>query len=85
MDVILKDVKHVELNKKIVSVFLDNLTKIQMFICCNKNYHKKNLQKNFFNTYIFSNYGINKFILLLQKAVSYYEYMDYFKKFNETS
>ena len=56
--------------------------------CCNKNYQKKfdeNLKKRFANTYKFSNHVINKFILLLQKNVYPYEYMDDFEKFNKTS
>ena len=38
-----------------------------------------------FNTYKFSNHDNNKFILLLQKDVYRYEYMDDWEKFNETS
>ena len=57
-------------------------------MCCNENYqqkfHKK-LKERFFNTNSFSNHGKNKFILLLQKGVYPYEYMDYWEKFNETS
>ena len=37
----------------------------------------------FFNTYKFSNHDINKFILLLQKGVYSYEYMDDWEKLNE--
>ena len=36
------------------------------------------------NTYKFSNLDNNKFILLLRKGVYPYEYMDDWKKFNET-
>ena len=57
-------------------------------LCFNKNYQKKideNLKKQFFNTYKISNHDINKFILLLQKAVYSYEYMNDSGKFNETS
>ena len=46
--------------------------------CCNKNYHKtfdENLMKKFANTYEFSNHGINKFILLLQKCVYSYGWL----------
>ena len=56
-------------------------------LCCNKNYqHKFNekLKERSFNTYRFSNHD-NKFILLMQKGVYPYEYMDDCKKFNETS
>ena len=38
-----------------------------------------NLKKWFFNTYKFSNHGINKFILLLWKVVYPYEYMNDWK------
>ena len=57
-------------------------------LCCKKNYLKKsdeNLKKRFTNTYTFSNHDIDKFILLLQKSVYPYEYMDDWEKFNETS
>ena len=39
----------------------------------------------FVNTYKFANPHINKFILLLQKEVYPYEYIDDWEKFNETS
>ena len=45
----------------------------------------ENLKKRFFNIYKFPNEDINKFILLLQKGVNRCEYMDGWKKFNETS
>ena len=57
-------------------------------LCCNKNYQQnfnKELKERFFNTYIFSNHNNNKFILLLRKGIYPYEYMDDWKKFNETS
>ena len=44
----------------------------------------ENLKKQFFNTYEFSNHDINKFILLLQKGVYPYKYMDDWEKFDET-
>ena len=40
---------------------------------------------NTYKSYKFSDSDINKFILLLQKAVYPYEYMDDLEKFNETS
>ena len=43
------------------------------------------LKKQLFNTCNFCNHGKNKFILLLQKGVCLYEYMDDWEKFNETS
>ena len=36
----------------------------------------ENLKKRFVNTYRFSNHDNNKFILLLQKGVYPYKYMD---------
>ena len=55
---------------------------------CNNYYKKKfnkELIKKFKNTYSFCNNDLNKFILLLRKGVYPYEYMDSWKKFNETS
>ena len=40
--------------------------------------------KGLYNTYRFSNYGICKFILLLRNGVYPYEYINYWKTFNET-
>ena len=64
--------KHVELNTKIVSVFLntETLKMIKKWEClyCNKNSKKnldENLKKPFINIYIFSNHDIHKFMLLL--------------------
>ena len=57
-------------------------------MCCNKNYqHKfdKKLKEQFFITYKFSNHDSSKFVLLLRKTVYPYEYMDDWKKINETS
>ena len=54
--------------------------------CCNKSYQRKfdeKLKERIFSTYKFSNHDKNKFILLLQKAVYTYEYMDDWEKFNE--
>ena len=55
---------------------------------CNKNYQRKfdeKLKEHFFNTYEFSNNNNNKFTLLLRRDFYPYEYMDDWKKFNETS
>ena len=41
--------------------------------------------ERFFNTYKFSNYDSNKFMLLLRKGVYTCEYMDDWEKSNETS
>ena len=58
--------------------FKDNLIEDRC-LCWNKNYKKKfdeNLQKEFFNINKFLNHDINKFILLLQKGVYPYNYID---------
>ena len=55
---------------------------------CNTYYKKKfnnDLIKKIKNTYSFYDNDLNKFILLLRKGVYLYEYMDSWKKFNETS
>ena len=57
-------------------------------LSCNKNYSNKideKLKKRFKNTFKFSNYDTNKFMLLLRKVVYPYEYMDQWGKFNETT
>ena len=43
------------------------------------------LQQKFTNTYKFVIQDINKCILLLQKVVYSYEYIDNWEKFNDTS
>ena len=58
------------------------------YLSCNTDYSNKldeKLKKRFRNTFKFSNNDINKYILLLRKGVYPYEYMDDWKKFNETS
>ena len=55
---------------------------------CNNYYKKKfnkDLIKKFKNAYSFCNNDLNKFILLLKKGLYPSEYMDSWKKFNETS
>ena len=55
---------------------------------CNKNYQHKfveELKERFFDTYKFSKHDNYKFILFLEKGVYFYEYMDDWEKFNETS
>ena len=67
--------------------FKDDLMEYKC-LCCNKNYQQKSdgkLNEQFFNTYKFSNHDNNKFILLLQKGVYLYEYMNDWEKLNETS
>ena len=56
----------------------DNLTKYK-FLSFNKNQSNKideKLKKQFSNAFKFSNNDINKFILLLKKAIHRYEYMN---------
>ena len=58
------------------------------YLCCNKIYQNKfdeNLKKKFANTYKSANQDTNKFILLLQKGVYPYEYIDDWEKSNEMS
>ena len=55
---------------------------------CKKNHEKDFVQKlirRFTNTYKFCNGDLNKFILLLRKGVYLYEYMDSWKRIDETS
>ena len=54
---------------------------------CNAWFKKdsKELIKRLANTYEFCNKDTDKFILLLRKGVYPYEYMDSWKRFNETS
>ena len=55
---------------------------------CKKDYEKdfnKELTKRFANLYEFYIGDINKFILLLRKAVYPFEYMDSWERFDETS
>ena len=54
---------------------------------CKKNYEKefnKELIQRFANIYEFCNRDLNQFILLLRKGVCPYEYMNSWKRFNET-
>ena len=57
--------------------FKDDL--INVYVGCNKNYQQKfdeKLKKRFLNAYKFSKHDSNNFILLLEKGVYLYEYMD---------
>ena len=60
---------------------------LKCFNCeqCYKKKFNKDLTKRFASTYEFCNKDLNKFILLLRKGVYPYEYMDSWKRFNETS
>ena len=66
--------------------FKDDLAECKC-LCCNKNFQKfgGNLKKRFFNIYKFSNDDNNKFIILFQKGVYPYEYIDDCEKFDEIS
>ena len=56
-------------------------------MCCHKNYQLKIHEKikEQFDTFKFFNHNNNKFILLLQKGVYPYKYINDWEKFNETS
>ena len=70
----IKNVKHVELNITIATVFLNTHTNFKddlieyKCLCCNK-IIKTSLKERLFNTYKFSNHDNKKFILLLRKGV----------------
>ena len=64
----------------------DNLIKYKC-LSYNKDYLEKleeKFKKWFKNIFKFSNNHINKFVLLLRKSVYPYEYIDEWKKFDET-
>ena len=62
-----------------LSNIVDNLSKLEI-----KEIDNDVLIKRFYNTYQLSDNDINKFKLLLRKGVYPYEYMDNWKRFNET-
>ena len=67
------------------SIWKNNLIKYK---CSVKDYSNKldEISKNKFkNTFKFSNNGINKFILLLRKAVYPYDYLNEWENVNETT
>ena len=73
LGMMIKNVKHVELNMKIASAVLN--TQTLKMILWNTDVNvvitiiKKSLKKRFSNTYKFPNHGINTFILLLKISV----------------
>ena len=65
----------------------DNLI-IYKCLSYNKDYLEKleeKFKKWFKNIFKFSNNDINKFVLLLRKSICPYEYIDEWKKFDETA
>ena len=86
-----KDCKKCMERKKIISKcdyikFKNNRLEYRCKECNDKLYRSINdLIKKFPNTYQFINKDLNKFILLLRKGVYPYDYMDSWKRFNETS
>ena len=75
-DINIRKVKLVKFLKYIN--FKDDLIEYK-YLCCNKNYQQKfdeKLMENFLNKYKFSNHDNIKFILLLQKGVYPYEYIE---------
>ena len=86
-----KDCKKYMERKKINSKcdyikFKNNRLEYRCKECNDKSYRSINdLIKKFPNTYQFINKDLNKFILLLRKGVYPYDYMDSWKRFNETS
>ena len=58
---------------------VDNLSELKI-----KEIDNDALIKRFYNTYQLSKNDTNKFKLLLRKGVHPYEYMDTWKRFNET-
>ena len=62
-----------------LSNLVDNLSELKI-----KEIENDVLIKRFYNTYQLSDNDINKFKLLLRKGVYPYEYMDSWKRFNET-
>ena len=67
--------------------FKDDLIEYHWLSCSKLSQRQldEKLKERFFNTYIFSNHNNNKTILLLWKGVYPKEYMDDWKKLNETS
>ena len=78
---------YIKITAKLNSLECKNEKLLLKCFNCNSYYKKKfnkDLIKKIKNTYSFCN-DLNKFILLLRKGVYPYEYMDSWRKFNETS
>ena len=73
------------LNTKMLKMIQQNSSNVYVAIKITKKISDDNLKKRFIDTYKFANQGINKFILLLRKAVYLYEQIDDWKRINETS
>ena len=68
-----------------LSSLFNNLSEIKDYEKCLDEKAIKDLIKKFPTTYNFCKGDINKFVTLLRKGLYPYEYMDSWKKFNETS
>ena len=68
--------------------FKDDLIEYRCCLCCNKSYQQmfdaKLKERFFIYIYIYTNF-CNKFILLLQKDVYLYKYMNDWEKVDKTS
>ena len=86
-----KNVKLVKLNTNIGPVVLNTHTLETIYqnkqnLSCNKNDQRQfdeNLKKRFFNMCTFSRHDINMLMLLFQKGVYCYEYIDDWEKLRE--
>ena len=84
----MKNMKGVEINAKIVCAILNIQTSKIIQQNTNAYVSKKFdeiLKKRFAGTYKFPNHDISKFIFMMGKVVYAFEYMDDWKKINETS
>ena len=84
----LHNYKWIDLKSYLDYISTEDKLLISNCLKCSKNYKKhftKDLIKRLANIYEFCDRDINKFILLIRKRVYAYEFMDSWKKFNETS
>ena len=68
----------------LLDTHVNNLSELYVCNCSNKSNQQKTLKNKFPNTYHLVKDNIDKFILLLKKGVYPYEYMNDWKKFEET-